>query len=78
MSATYLTKNFPLSVNLTMLNGQLSSYSQQANISSADMWLLKDSILSCGCILVLLPLVIMYIFAQKQFTESIERTGIVG
>ena len=78
VSATYLTKNFPLSVNLTMLNGQLSSYSQQANISSADMWLLKDSILSCGCILVLLPLVIMYIFAQKQFTESIERTGIVG
>ncbi len=38
---------------MTMLNGQLSSYSQQANISSADMWLLKDSILSCGCILVL-------------------------
>lgn len=78
VSASYLTKNFPLSVNLTMLNDLVEQAGQDAKISSLDLWLLKDSVLACGCILVLLPLVIMYIFAQKQFTESIERTGIVG
>jgi len=26
----------------------------------------------------MLPLLIMYLFVQKQFVESIERTGIVG
>lgn len=78
VSASYLTKNFPLSVNLTLLNDSVEMASTQGKISSMDLWLLKDSVLSCGCILVLLPLVVMYVFAQKQFTESIERTGIVG
>ena len=74
----YLTKNFPLSVNLTLLNGNLTALGQQAGVSSQDLWLMRDAVLSCGCILVLLPLVVMYLFAQRQFTESIERTGIVG
>ncbi|MBQ5321447.1 MAG: carbohydrate ABC transporter permease [Oscillospiraceae bacterium] len=33
---------------------------------------------SSGIILVILPLIIFYIFAQKQFVEGIERSGIVG
>lgn len=78
ISATYLTRDFPLSVNLTLLNDAVEMASTQGKISSTDLWLLKDSVLSSGCILVLLPLVVMYLFAQKQFTESIERTGIVG
>jgi multiple sugar transport system permease protein len=78
VSSFYLTRDFPLSVSLTLLNGKLTSVGQQANISSQDLWLMRDSVLSCGCILVLLPLVVIYIFAQKQFTESIERTGLVG
>lgn len=31
-----------------------------------------------GCLLVLLPLLLIYFVLQKQFTESIERSGIVG
>ncbi len=31
-----------------------------------------------GCLLAILPVLILYIFLQKYFTESIERTGIVG
>lgn len=34
--------------------------------------------LQAGCLLAILPLLIMYVFMQKYFTESIERTGIVG
>lgn len=77
-SFSYLSKDFPLSVNLTLLNGRLNTVGQQANFTTQDLWLMKDAVLSCGCILTLLPLVIMYVFAQRQFTESIERTGIVG
>jgi multiple sugar transport system permease protein len=35
-------------------------------------------IMSSGVILVILPLIIFYVFAQKQFVEGIERSGIVG
>jgi multiple sugar transport system permease protein len=31
-----------------------------------------------SALLMMLPLLIMYLFVQKQFVESIERTGIVG
>lgn len=31
-----------------------------------------------AALLIMLPLLIMYLFVQKQFVESIERTGIVG
>lgn len=34
--------------------------------------------LQSGCLLAILPLLIMYLFLQRYFTESIERTGIVG
>ncbi|MCU6712339.1 carbohydrate ABC transporter permease [Paenibacillus sp. J5C_2022] len=35
-------------------------------------------IMSTGALLVLAPLIIMYIFVQRYFVESVERTGIVG
>jgi multiple sugar transport system permease protein len=31
-----------------------------------------------GTLMVVMPLIIMYIFLQKQFTQSVERTGLVG
>ncbi len=31
-----------------------------------------------GCLLMIIPLVILYIFVQRQFIEGIERSGIVG
>ena len=34
--------------------------------------------LEAGSILLILPLLIMYFFAQRYFVESVERTGIVG
>ena len=34
--------------------------------------------LEAGSVLLILPLILMYIFAQKYFVESVERTGIVG
>ena len=34
--------------------------------------------LQAGCLLTILPPLVLYIFTQRFFTESIERTGIVG
>jgi multiple sugar transport system permease protein len=34
--------------------------------------------MQAGSLIAILPLLLMYIFLQKYFTESIERTGIVG
>ncbi len=31
-----------------------------------------------GALLSILPMLILFLFTQKTFTESIERTGIVG
>lgn len=80
--ADMLLKNhMPLSVQLTTLNDALSNSNdiQKAfGWNSNDMQLMTDSILECGCLIVLVPLMVMYIILQRFFTESIERTGIVG
>lgn len=34
--------------------------------------------IEAGCLLSLLPILIMYIFLQKQFVEGVERSGLVG
>lgn len=34
--------------------------------------------MQAGCLLAILPILVLYLFTQRLFTESIERTGIVG
>lgn len=80
LSGLYLNNDFPLSVRLTMVMSSLDVKLQRTAGTSigVNILLLKDSIMSSACFLTILPLVIMYVFAQRYFTESIERTGIVG
>jgi multiple sugar transport system permease protein len=35
-------------------------------------------VVDTGILLAILPLIIMYLFVQRYFVESVERTGIVG
>lgn len=75
----FLMDKQTLSVSLTMLNGMLDiTAGSISSITSQELMLMRDSVLECGCILVILPILILYIILQRQFTESIERTGIVG
>ena len=39
---------------------------------------LNEAIRLAGTLLTILPLIILYLILQKQFVESIERTGITG
>jgi len=76
LSVMFFTDEYPLSVNVTLLQSRLQLLSQ--NMSAADLALSQNSILEASCFVVILPMLIMYIFSQKYFTESITRTGLVG
>jgi multiple sugar transport system permease protein len=56
-------------------------YAGTRNLIGDDVWdnpLFLALISNVAALLMMLPLLIMYLFVQKQFVESIERTGIVG
>ncbi len=75
-SSMYFSDNQPISV---MLN-QMQSLLQDAKIFNV-VTNTPDEIrtyLQAGCLLTILPPLVLYIFTQRFFTESIERTGIVG
>lgn len=37
-----------------------------------------SQLMNTGALLVMMPMIILYVFAQKYFVESVERTGLVG
>ena len=83
LSAIFFRVEFPLSVSLTNMSSALHSTSQgglesMAGLSGQQLALMREPILACGCLLTVLPLVVMYIFFQRYFTEGVERSGIVG
>ena len=65
----------PLSVTLYNLQSLLSQ--ADLGIGNTSPYLLRTYIQS-GALLCVLPPLVLYIFTQRYFTESIERTGIVG
>ena len=76
LSVMFFTDEYPLSVNVTLLQDRLTLLSQ--NMSAEDMALAENSILEASCFVVILPMLILYVFSQRHFTESITRTGLVG
>lgn len=49
-----------------------------SGISVEEFSVIKEGVLACGCLLTILPPLVLYIFAQRYFTEGLERSGIVG
>jgi multiple sugar transport system permease protein len=76
LSVFFYVNDYPLSVGVTALQDRLSLLAQ--NMSAEDMSLAQSSILEAACFVVIGPILLLYIFAQKYFTESIARSGIVG
>jgi len=67
LSALFFNENFPLSVQLSFINSNLAS-----NVTSNRGYTMA------GCLLFILPVLLMYIILQKKFIQSIDRVGIVG
>ena len=75
-----LNGNYPLSVAITSVGTTLDSNMQYltGQAISADLKILRASILAAACLIVVLPITAVYALVQRHFTEGIERTGIVG
>ena len=70
-SVIFFTNDFPLSVMLANLKDQ-----HLATLGYRDVYAAPP--VSAACLLFIAPVLIMYLFLQKKFIQSIDRVGIVG
>ncbi|MGN8770434.1 carbohydrate ABC transporter permease [Paenibacillus barengoltzii] len=75
-TTTYLTSSKVMSTQLSSLPYNLSIL-LGGDPSKEDPFYLS-MVQDTGILLAILPLIIIYLFVQRYFVESIERTGIVG
>lgn len=76
LSALYFNDRMPISVMLNQMRSLLQDNKLfDVALNSPDE---IRTYLQAGSLLMILPPLILYIFTQRFFTESIERTGIVG
>jgi len=73
-SAMYIPKHPTMSVSLALMTQSLYGYMYNGVITKLEL----STLLQAGSLLTILPPLIVYIVFQRYFTESIERTGIVG
>ena len=72
LSVMYFSNNNTLSVRLA----NLRMFLQTAGID-AEM-AVTTGVIKAGCLLFILPMLIMYLILQRKFIQSIDRVGIVG
>jgi len=79
LSGMFFEETTPLSLKLAIesKSAELLANNVPAEMKN-DYQILKQGILACGCLLTITPPLILYIFAQRYFTEGLERSGIVG
>lgn len=71
----YSTVFFP---NFKQLPSIISAVTNISDLNAMEGSLMSGLLINTANILVLLPILIIYVFAQKYMTEGIERSGIVG
>lgn len=77
VSTTFFTDSRTIALMLTNLESELNirlfnDPNVQINPREQIVW--KEA----GCLICIMPLLLMYTFLQKHFTEGIERSGLVG
>lgn len=72
LNSMFADKHATLTVSLSRLSMSLAQF-----VSLSDQQLIMIRV-QAGCLLVILPPLIIYFFVQKKFTQGIERSGIVG
>lgn len=78
---SYYTKLFlgnvaVLSKSLTAIEGRLSDYWSALYSTSSATVAYTQCIISTGMLISIIPLIILYLFAQKGFVESLSQSGI--
>ena len=77
VSTTFFTNTKTIALMLTNLDNELKIRlfnDPTVQISPREQIVWKEA----GCLLSIAPVLLMYVFLQKHFTEGIERSGIVG
>ena len=75
-SSVYFHNTKTLALVLENLDNELKKYlfgSAEVQISQREQIVWKEA----GCLLSITPVLIVYVFLQKYFTESIELSGII-
>lgn len=76
VSGMFFTKSNTIALQVSNLFNTISAYFNNGTPTGiASDWLVW---IEAGCLLSILPILIMYIFLQKNFVEGVERSGIVG
>lgn len=78
----YLTKQglWPVSINIPTMYETVRALSSGTDdfLMEGGEVLFNEGVVFAGTFLVILPILIIYLILQRQFMESVERTGIVG
>ena len=72
LSTMYFGSKFPLSIALVQMKSSLNAIGYAVNTN------ILTGINMAGCILLILPVFVLYLFLQRFFIRGIERVGIVG
>lgn len=72
MATMFLRENYPISVSLSMISTELVLQNKVGYGAEAN------GIIMAGCILFIVPMLILYLLLQNKFIKSIDRVGIVG
>ncbi len=78
-SKMFLGNTKLLSMQLSRIAAQLGAYMQtQLGIAGGASQGYQNCIIATGTLMVIVPLLVLYLFAQKGFVESLSNTGIKG
>ena len=78
-SKMFLGNTKLLSIQLSRIAAQLNAYVQtQLNNAAGASIGYTNCIIATGTLMVIVPLLVLYLFAQKGFVESLSTTGIKG
>jgi multiple sugar transport system permease protein len=75
---TYMTQMFAGGVKTLPILLMDFRATYQGLYQNTQLVALNEAVIMAGNLLTILPLLILYFIGQKQFTESIDRTGITG
>lgn len=75
-SQMFLRKYTLLSTQLSGLSGSLDAFIKNAGIAEKATQAYSAAIVATGTLMTIVPLLIIYVFAQKGFVESLSQSGI--
>lgn len=70
----YTNDHYPLAVMLTLMQDALPPLGYSLTPSQPE----SMAILMAGCVMFVMPMVILYMVMQRWFVESVVRVGITG